>query len=266
MRLTDVRIYPVKGLRGRTVSSASVEPWGLAGDRRWMVVDQDGRFMSQRRWSGMALITALDEPWGLTLIGSDGLSLSVGTPAPEVPFEEVTVWNDRVPAQPAAPEAHRFLSDTLGHPARLVYLTDVRVRRVDPAYGQPEDRVSFADGFPLLVTTEASLADLNRRLPAPMSMDRFRTNLVVTGSEAWDEDRWRLLRVGEVLFAAVKPCARCAVTTVDQETGLRSPETEPIRTLQRFRRNEQGKVLFGQNLIPRSLGTVRIGDPVEILA
>ena len=123
--------------------------------------------------------------------------------------------------------------------------------------------MSFADGFPLLVTTQASLDDLNTRLASPVTMDRFRTNLLVGGAEPWAEDEWQDLRVGETRFAGVKDCARCAVTTVDQGSGVRSEDNEPLRTLARFRRKAGGRIIFGQNLVPRRLGRIARGDRVE---
>lgn len=268
LTLAGLHIYPVKGLKGLALDSAAVEPWGLAGDRRWMVVDSRGRFLSQREEPRLALIVP-------TPLGEDGLRLAlagrdpvtVARPAPDAGRVDVTIWRDTVSAAPAAPEADRWLSDVLGVPCRLVYMPDPAVARpVDPGFGAPGDMVSFADGFPLLVTTAASLGDLDRRLGRPVPMSRFRTNLAVEGGAAWDEDGWGRIRVGAVTFRVVKDCARCAVTTVDQETGVRSADNEPIRTLAGFRRVANGRIIFGQNLVPEHRGTVRVGDPVTVVA
>ena len=265
MRVAEIRIYPVKGLRGRAVAEALVEPWGLAGDRSYMVVDAAGRFLTQRELPRMAVLDAAPRPGGLDLSGPGLGQLAVDEPGPDAPAGDVTVWRDSVAARDAGPEAAAWLSGALGRPCRLVHMADpAAARPVDPGHAEPGDRVSFADGFPMLVTNAASLADLNARLAAPVPMDRFRTNIAVVGADAWAEDGWRRLRIGPVAFAGTKDCARCAVTTVDQDTGERSPETEPLRTLARFRRKAGGRIIFGQNLIPRGTGRIAVGDPVHV--
>lgn len=263
MRISEIRIYPVKGLRGLSVPSATIEPWGLAGDRRWMIVDAAGRFLSQREVPAMAMIDATLEAGGLKLSASRRSDLVVAT-AIGAPTIDVVIWRNTVSAAPTGPEADAWLSEALGRHCRLVHMAEPeRARPVNPAFGAAEDRVSFADGYPMLATTTASLADLARRAALPhLSMDRFRTNLVVDGAAAWEEDGWRELEIGSALFAVVKPCERCAVTTVDQTTGERHPDIEPLRTLSTFRRNERGQPVFGQNLIPRSSGVVRVGEAV----
>lgn len=265
MRVSEIRIYPVKGLRGHAVAEAVVEPWGLAGDRRFMVVDEAGRFRTQRELPAMAVVEAAFAPGGLVLSAGRAAPLAVATPGDGAEARDVTVWRDRVAARDAGPEAAAWLSSVLGVPCRLVHLADpANGRPVDPDYGDATDRVSFADGFPLLVTNTASLDDLNGRLPAAVSMDRFRTNVAVSGAEPWAEDGWQDLRIGDVPFAGPKDCARCAVTTVDQDTGRKSPENEPIRSLARFRRKAAGRIIFGQNLVPRGLGRIAVGDPVTV--
>ncbi len=264
MRLVEIRIYPVKGLRGLAIRDAVVEPWGLAGDRRFMVVDRDGRYMTQRQWPRMAVIATRFVADGIELAAPGADSVVVSMPEAGGPRVDVTVWRDRVAARDAGAEAAAWLSAALATPCRLVHMPDPdRARPVDPTFAAAGDRVSFADGFPVLVTNAASLADLNARLERPVDMDRFRTNLVVDGAEPWDEDDWRQLRVGTTLFAAPKDCARCAVTTVDQATGVRSDRDEPLRTLASFRRNAGGRIIFGQNLIPRTLGRIAVGQDVE---
>ena len=264
MRVAEIRIYPVKGLRGRPVADAVVEPWGLAGDRRYMVVDGAGRFLSQREMPRLAVLEAAPRDGGLDLSGPGLGLLAVAEPGPDAPPADVTVWRDRVAARDAGAEAAAWLSAALGRTCRLVHMADpAEARRVDPDYADAEDRVSFADGFPVLVTNAASLADLNARLAVPVSMDRFRTNIAVSGAEAWAEDGWQQVRIGAVPFAGPKDCARCAVTTVDQDTGERSPENEPVRTLAQFRRKAGGRIIFGQNLIPRGTGRIAVGDAVR---
>lgn len=265
MRVSEIRVYPVKGMRGRSVAEARLEPWGLAGDRRWMVVDERGRFLSQRELPALSLIEADLVDGGLSLAAPDGSRHHVDEPKASAAVDTV-IWRDDVRAAASDPAADAWLSAALGRPCRLVFMADpAEARQVDPTFGAPSDRVSFADGFPLLVTTTASLDDLARRAAIPtLSMDRFRTNLVVDGAEPWAEDAWTEIRVGEAALAVVKPCARCVVTTVDQASGVKHPEAEPLRTLLTFRRDARGQPIFGQNLIPRTLGRIKVGDAVSV--
>lgn len=264
-RVASLNLYPVKALRGYAVASVTVEPWGFAQDRRWMVVQPDGRFLTQRELPAMATISAGAEAEAIMLT-ADGLpALRVPRPGPLAERRAVVVWHDRVPALDAGPEAAVWLSARLGMAAGLVFLDDPRARAVDQRYGEPEDCVAFSDGFPVLLANTASLAALNAALPSPIPMTRFRPNLVVEGVLPWAEDGWQRIRIGTAVFRIAKPCARCAVTTVDQMTGERPDKTEPLRTLGRIRR-AAGGVMFGQNLIPDGPGQIAVGDAVEILA
>jgi uncharacterized protein YcbX len=260
MHLSAIHLYPVKSCRGEPRREALVEPWGLAGDRRWMIIDREGRFLTQREEPRLATIAIAPQPDGIELRSGDR-RLFVAAPGPEVPRSPVTVWRSTVPAQIAAAS----LAELVGRDLRLAYMDDPRLRGVNPDYGRSEDRVSFADGYPLLLASEASLGDLNARMASPLPMDRFRPNLVVAGAAPWAEDFWRRIRIGDAVFRVVKPCDRCIVTTTDQATGARSAAGgEPLRTLARFRRRDD-KVFFAQNLIPEALGVLRVGDPVEVL-
>lgn len=266
LKIDEIRIYPVKGLRGVSVREADVEPWGLAGDRRWMVVDPQQNFISQRQFPRMALIDATLHHNGLRLSATGAEPIDVPVPQGGAGPVEVTLWKSRVAALPAEPGADAWLWRVLGAPCRLVYMADpANDRPADPDYASPADRVSFADGFPLLATNAASLVDLNARLARPVPMDRFRTSVLVSGAPAWAEDGWRRLRIGEAEFKVVKDCARCAVITVDQSTGQKAEDNEPLRTLGSFRRDVRGRTLFGQNLIPTRLGRIAVGDGVEVL-
>ena len=186
-------------------------------------------------------------------------------PTPESTRLAVTVWRDGVMARIADAGADHWISHYLGMAARFVHMDADAARRVDPAYSRAEDQVSFADGFPLLLISQASLDGLNTRLDSAVTMNRFRPNLVVGGTDAHAEDDWRRIRVGEVEFDVVKRCARCVLTTVDPDTGRFDPQGEPLRTLIGYRRTEKG-VVFGQNLIPRGTGRIRQGDTVEVIA
>ena len=260
----SLHVYPLKGGRAVDVERADVLAIGLRGDRGYLVVDEQDRFVTQREVSRLALVEAY--------LGADGLVLcALDSPLLVVPFgvrtrrRTVRIWEDRCAADDQGEEAARWLSAVLRQPCRLVRKPDDVPRHVDPRYARsPGDVVSFADGYPLLVASMSSLAALNRELAVPLPMNRFRPNVVVSGwEEAFVEDGIRELRIGEVELALVKHCARCVVTTVDQATAERG--REPLRTLARIRRRDQG-VLFGENAIPLSLGTIAVGDPVEVLA
>ncbi|MER7585091.1 MOSC N-terminal beta barrel domain-containing protein [Kitasatospora sp. NPDC097691] len=280
MQLTGLHVYPVKSMYRLSPDTAALHPWGLAGDRRWMLADPTGRFVSQRENAALGQIRPALLPDGsLALTAPDGSRIEVHAPgvAAGDPLAEVDVWGTRFHAAEAAKEAHQWIVEHLGD-YRLVHLDDPRARPVDPEYGEPGDTVSMADGFPLLLTTTASLDRLNELIAAehpeedtPLPMERFRPNVVVTGSEPWAEDGWRRIRIGGLTFKVVKPCGRCIITTTDQETGERRGK-EPLRTLARHHRLLR-KAAFGQNLIPERpagvegdvLGTLRVGDEVEVL-
>jgi uncharacterized protein len=263
--LVSVHIYPMKGGRAIDLTESAVEPWGLAGDRRWLLVDSEYRFISQREHASLARVAVRYGPGAGITVSSDGFA-PLFVPAPEsAELLKVTVWRSTVLASAAGPAADAWFSAYLGEPARLVYLDDPTRRAVDPAFGRDGDVVSFADGYPLLITNTASLAQLGEWLTAdgerPVPMNRFRPSVVVAGDEPWAEDRWRQIRIGDVSFRVAKPCGRCVVTTTDQATGERG--TQPLKMLGARRRFGQSLV-FGQNLIPGSPGLIRVGDPVDV--
>lgn len=264
MQLSNLYLYPIKSSAPLEVRTAAVEPRGIRDDRRWMVVDAEGRFLSGRQLPRLTLVRAGPNP--------DGLSLDApGMPPLQVPFPQtgtsvpVSVWKSDVAARPAGAQADAWLSEFLQQPVRLVHMDAGVVRPMTDLHSQPGDEVSFADAFPLLLISQAALDGLNARLAKPVSMLRFRPNLVVDGVPAHAEDGWKRIRIGGVEFDVAKACTRCVFTTVDPARGERDPDGEPLRTLIGYRRTADG-VTFGQNLIPRSLGTVRVGDAVEVLA
>ena len=248
--LTGLYVYPLKSARGISLERARVDARGLEHDRRWMVVDEHGGFVSQRTHSRLALVgTALD---GATLrLSAPGLPDLVLTPPGDGPSVPVRVWNDDVAARPAPAEASEWVSEHLRERCTLVHLPGAAKRRVGAAY-RPASLLSFTDAFPFLLLSEASLAELNRRLAAPVPMDRFRPNLVVSGCAPHAEDSWQRIRIGAVTFVVAKPCSRCVITTTDQSTGERA--REPLTTLATYRLFD-GKVMFGQNLIHERVGS-----------
>ncbi len=262
--LSEINIYPVKSARRVGLDEAHVERQGLRGDRRWMLVDENGDFITQRSEPRLALVHAGLEDGALTIAARDMPSIRIPVPPLEQTTRQVRVWNDTVAAVEANGAAGSWFTRYLDRPARLVYMMEPTGRKVDAEYAvRPDDHVSFADGYPMLLASRDSLGELNRRMDAPVPMSRFRPNLVVTGSPPFIEDAWRQIRIGGMLFHVVKGCARCVVTTVDQETAHQ--EKEPLRTLNRFRRRE-GKVYFGQNLIPAEEGLISVGDSVDIVS
>ena len=261
-RLKSIHFYPLKSGRGINLDSVELDRFGPRGDRRWMLVDPGGRFVSQREYAAMARLAALPQDNGLRLVMEDE-QIQVPTPAGG-PLWEVDIWDDRVPARDAGQDAADWLERMFGRPLRLVYMGDDCERRVDSRYARRGETVSFADGFPLLLISASALDDLNSRLTQPVSLDRFRPNLVVEGCEPHAEDRWHRLRIGELEFDVAKPCARCAVPSLDQRSGEKHPEI--LRALASYRRGEDRQVYFGQNLLYASAGTLRVGDTVEVLA
>jgi uncharacterized protein YcbX len=261
-------VYPVKSCRGIALERATIERRGLRHDRRWMIVDDMGRFVTQRTEPRLALIeTALQgEELVLTAPGLPALTLALAgdTQGGAGARRQVTVWRDQVYAVDCGEAASAWIRDWLGRPGSVVFMPDDVERPVNPARARPGDVVGFADAYPLLLTSTSSLDDLNARLEQPVPMDRFRPNLVVSGGAPWSEDGWARLRVGEgeVAFRVAKPCDRCTVTTVDQRTGERG--VEPLRTLATFRKNGND-VLFGQNCLPDVLGQIAVGDSVHVL-
>ncbi len=260
IRLTGLYVYPIKSCRGIPLQEAALGARGIRGDRLWMIVRPDGTFVTQRELPRLALVAPSFRGDDLVL-EAPGMGPIVVSAAAGGTTGEVIVWRDRCRAVDGGAEAAAWLGDFLGTPCRLVRMADDFERQVDPSYAHPGDQVGFADGYPFLLATEASLADLNSHLAEPVPMNRFRPNLVLAGSAPFDEDGWKGIRIGEVRFRVVKPCARCVTTTVTQETGIRA-STEPLATLAAYRRSERG-ALFGQNLIHDSLGVLRIGDSVE---
>ncbi|WP_225833450.1 MOSC domain-containing protein [Streptomyces sp. NK08204] len=269
-KLQSIHVHPVKAFRSHALREAVVEPWGLAGDRRWTLIDNGGKVVTQREEPRLALAAAEPQPGGGVVLSAPGcrpLRVPVPDAGPTVP---VNIFGTKVEAVPADEAAHAWCSAYLGAEVRLVHMDDPATRRpVDPAYALPGETVSFADGYPLLVTTLASLADLNSRIAdgrnaaeGPLPMNRFRPNMVVEGTEPWAEDNWSRIAVGEVVFRVAKPAGRCVVTTTDQDLAVRG--REPLHTLARHRAIG-GRLIFGQCLVPLSPGTVRVGDPVRVL-
>ena len=260
----NLYLYPIKSLGGIAVQEAQVEERGFKYDRRWMLVDQSGEFLTQRQYPQLALLQ-------VTLGESELVVFSKVDPSRKISFDlelnsgkemQVKVWGDAVAALQVAPEVSAWFCDFLGMNVDLVLMPESSHRKMDPRYAVQEESVSFADGMPYVMIGQASLDDLNGRLSDPVGMDRFRPNLVFSGGEAYAEDQFKQLQIGEVEFQVVKPCARCVMITVNQQTGEKGKE--PLATLARYR-TVNNKVYFGQNAVALTQGIVRVGDPIQQL-
>jgi len=280
MHISEINIYPIKSLKGISLDSAVVEERGLEYDRRWMLTTRDGMFFTQREFPRMATLSV----W----IEEDGSGLGVAADrfgdvfVPSQPDtgdkQQVTIWQSVCEGEVYGGALNEWFSDVIGTNCQLVYMPDQTRRSVNKRFDHGDDVVSFADGYPLMVLSEATLADLNSRLDDPLPMNRFRPNLVVSGSSAFAEDAWDKVRIGEAVFRSTKPCERCVMTTVDQSKGEFTGK-EPLKTLASYRMAKNvmpdrydslgvgaTAVLFGQNLIAESIGaTVSVGDAVDII-
>lgn len=274
MRLAEIHVYPLKGARGVALERADVLPGGLRHDRRFMLLDAGGAFLTQRTHPTLALLaTALDAAAG-TLTLSTAAGSAVVPLAPDGPRRKVRCWDDDVDAIEVVGDAAALVAQHLGEPCTLVFMPDDVVRPVEAPYGKPGDRVGFADAYPVLLAARASLDDLNARLAAPVAMSRFRPNLVVDGGAAFEEDRHARVGIGAATFRMPKRCSRCQVVLVDQLTGVVGKE--PLRTLAAYR-TEANSVYFAQNLIPDAsaatitsgasgaLAEIAVGDPIAYL-
>lgn len=262
LRVSELFIYPIKSLGGIAVSSAEVTDRGFHFDRRWMLVDADGEFMTQRSFPGMALLQAeLETDHLLVTHKKSGNVL-------QIPFEPtaetriVQVWSDRCRAQMVSNEANEWFSDMLGTSCTLVYMPDTTKRRVDGRYAFNKEITSFSDAYPFLLIGQSSLDDLNNRLDEPLPINRFRPNIVFTGGQAFEEDTWGHFAINNIHFYGVKLCARCVITTINQAEGTGGKE--PLKTLAAYRTFRK-KIYFGQNLLHNGQGTLRIGDEIEII-
>jgi uncharacterized protein YcbX len=261
LTLTGIRIYPIKSLAGVTRVKARVLPKGLENDRRWMLVDERGVFMTQRVHTKMALFGVAETSKGYTITHQgESLTLPFDQGDASHPFE-VEIWDDRVMAHEVNAEYSAWFSRKLDIPCKLVAFPEANPRQVETPFASVGQNVSLADAFPLMMIGEASLADLNNRLSEPMTMTRFRPNLIFSGGVPYEEDTWNDFLIGGKSFRGVKRCARCVLTTIDPATGEKG--IEPLKTLSTYRR-ENNKIYFGQNVLAHTSDEICVGDSIEV--
>ncbi|MEJ8757901.1 MOSC N-terminal beta barrel domain-containing protein [Pontibacter sp. H259] len=262
-RISNLYIYPIKSLGGISLTEAQVQDRGLAFDRRWMLVDENGGFLTQRKFAQMALLQVQLQADGLLVTHKQNLLQPLFIPFTQQIGKDITVtiWDDTCVAKEVDESITEWFTKALGMFARLVQMPQTTNRLVDPDYAFDAEVVSFADAYPFLIIGEESLNYLNSKLEQAIPMDRFRPNIVFSGGQPHDEDTWDTFTIGETNFRAAKPCARCVLTTIDQQTAIKS--AEPLKTLATYR-TQNNKVLFGQNLVHTGNGTLRVGDTLMI--
>jgi uncharacterized protein YcbX len=263
LTISELYIYPIKSLGGIALDKATIIERGFEHDRRWMLVDADNQFISQREVNAMALLKVQLTAQGLLInnIGVAGEELLVPFEPTITETEMVTVWSSRCRAQRVSDEADAWFSKQLGFPCKLVYMPDTTRRYVDGRYAHNKEITGFSDGYPLLLIGQASLDDLNSRLETPLPMNRFRPNIVFTGGTPFQEDYMKHFEINGITFLGVKPCARCVMTTINQQTAEKAKE--PLKTLSTYRMKNK-KIYFGQNLLHQGTGVVAIGDAITI--
>ena len=261
LKVSEIWIYPIKSLGGIRVTSAKVMQKGLQYDRRWMLVDEQNGFLTQRVHHQMALFKLSVEKSGFTIVHNANTFF--------LPFENELlsqpilskVWDDEVTVLEVSHQASEWFSKQLGFGCKLVQFPEINPRLVDERYHINQEHVSLADGYPLLIIGQNSLNDLNSRLQSPVPMNRFRPNLVFTGGKPYEEDEWRNFSVGKNKFVGVKPCSRCVLTTINQQTGEQGKE--PLATLAAYHKKEN-KIYFGQNVLAIDYDEIQEGDEIVV--
>ncbi len=263
INVSQLHTYPIKGTLGISSQTMNFCETGPENDRRWMLVDNEGHFISQRTHPQLCLIKTEIKDDTLKILVPNVGDIKVEITSKGELFQAI-IWKDNCLVVEQSKEASSLISDFLKTPCRLVGFAANSIRPVTSSYNVTDkDQVGFADAFPILLISQGSLDDLNGRLDAPpVGMDRFRPNIVVTASAPFAEDNWKRIRIGNLILYGVKQCSRCTVTTIDQETGEKGKE--PLKTLARYRNTEKG-IMFGMNMIHESNQTIHVGDKVEIL-
>lgn len=260
--VSELTVYPIKSSAGISLTTAWVDEYGLAFDRRFVICDSQGQFITARTENNLCLIRTSLTPQGLMVIAPDMPVLQLNYHEFAENYTSVQVWNDKVKGQVCSKDADAWFSQYLKKECRLLFFGSASQRKVKNA----QQETAFTDGYPLLLISQASLDALNNKLKTPVAMANFRPNIVVDDCEAFAEDTWKHIRIGEVEFMVSKPCSRCVFTTVDPETAHKSLNQEPLKTLKTFRQTFSGDVMFGQNLIQLNQGQIKNGDTVTVLS
>lgn len=260
--LSQLSVYPIKSSRGIHLSSSWVDEYGLSFDRRFVITDHSGQFITARTEPSLCLIQTSLTPQGLKVIAPDMPVLNVNYADFSSRYIEVEVWGNKINAQHCRQNIDHWFSQYLNKPCKLMFFGDDSQRPIN----QSKQETAFADGYPLLLISQASLDELNTRLKNTISMQQFRPNIVVSGCNAFAEDSWKHIRIGEVEFEVTKPCSRCIFTTINPETAHKHNQQEPLKTLKKYRQMVNGDVMFGQNLIQLNKGQINRSDPVTVLS
>ncbi len=260
--ITALYVYPIKSLGGVSLNRAELTDRGFRYDRRWMLIDSENRFLSQREHAEMALLQVEIEEAGLKVYDKrDPADYLIIPFIPQTnDFVMAQIWDDVCQAVLVSPEADAWFTAKLNINCRLVYMPDGTLRQVDTKYAEEGDITSFSDGYPILLISEESLKDLNTRLPETVGMERFRPNMIIAGVEPYQEDVMQRFIVNSIPFSGVKLCARCIMTTIDQENAVKNKE--PLKTLATYRR-KGNKILFGQNILHGNTGIIAVGDELQ---
>ncbi|MCU7940835.1 MAG: MOSC N-terminal beta barrel domain-containing protein [gamma proteobacterium symbiont of Bathyaustriella thionipta] len=268
--VSQLWIYPIKSLSGISLDSVLLEKRGFQYDRRWMLVDKENRFITQRQYPEMTLIEPELSDFGLAIRAPDMPVLIIPYPDPQIELYdevEVTCWDDQITAHHINTAIDNWFSEFLDVDCQLVYMPDNSMRAVDPEYSLNDDIASFSDGFPNLIISEASLDDLNSRVDSGLTMSRFRPNIVISGCEPYAEDSLGHFKIEQIEFYAVKPCSRCVITTINPISGEKESR-EPLNTLAQFRK-KNNKVFFGQNLLHKlsyiNDNHLHVGDKLTVI-
>lgn len=262
LNVSELYIYPIKSLAGIKISRAEVTDRGFKYDRRWMLIDENNRFLSQREIAVMALLKVEIEDSGLK-VTFNNTSLKVPFLIENKNIINVKIWDDECPAQLVNEQSDKWFTNVLGINCRLVYMPDESLRVTDPRYAPDGSVTSFADAYPFLLISQASLDDLNSRLDVALPIDRFRPNIVISGGLPYQEDLMNELNISGIIFLGAKLCARCNIPTIDQQTAKAGKE--PSKTMARYRL-KNNKIYFGQNLIHSGSGFIAVGDEVSVLS
>ncbi len=262
--ISQLFIYPVKSLGGFEINAAHLTDRGFQYDRRWMLVDSNNQFLTQREHTEMVLLQTAIEEDNLVIYYKRDVTDKISVPLnpPPAITTRVKVWDDECDAQFVSDAADEWFSEKLSMPCRLVYMPEAEKRKVDDRYANNNSITSFSDGYPLMMIGQASLDDLNSRLEEPVPMNRFRPNIVFTGGDAYDEDTMEHIVVNGIDLYGVKLCARCTITTIDQTNALKGKE--PLKTFAQYR-NINNKIYFGQNTLYKETGTLQIGDVIRVI-